>query len=283
MTAWKFAAALFALANVGYFLWSHGPGGGQPGAAVEQPSAATLTLASEAPASATSPPPSAAPASIAAAPTAPPSADAAASPAASPAVSTAAPTAPPPAAAGAPPAAASAATQGAGPELLGNVKRCVSVGPFRDVAEAAHAASTLRTGGYDPRQRVAEGEVWVGLWVYVPAPANRAAAEQMLAKLKRGGIDDVMEMPGPGDAPVYSLGLFSEPKRAQARVAQAQAVGFNPLIADRKRSGNVYWIDVDLKPTDNLADLSDLSDMRGESGRILRLTVSGCPVAGASP
>jgi hypothetical protein len=31
--------------------------------------------------------------------------------------------------------------------LLTNVKRCISVGPFRDVAEAAHAATTLRGGG----------------------------------------------------------------------------------------------------------------------------------------
>src|SRR5882672_12308460 len=30
--------------------------------------------------------------------------------------------------------------------LLTNVKRCISVGPFRDVAEAAHAATTLRGG-----------------------------------------------------------------------------------------------------------------------------------------
>ena len=31
--------------------------------------------------------------------------------------------------------------------LLTNVKRCISVGPFRDVSEAAHAATTLRGGG----------------------------------------------------------------------------------------------------------------------------------------
>ena len=35
---------------------------------------------------------------------------------------------------------------------------CVSVGPFKDVAEASHAASTLRRGGYDPRQRVVDGD-----------------------------------------------------------------------------------------------------------------------------
>ena len=162
--------------------------------------------------------------------------------------------------------------------LLTNVKRCISIGPFRDVAEAAHAAGTLRGGGYDPRQRVAEGEVWAGVWVYLPLPASRPAADLTLAKLKAGGIDDALEMPGPNDGSVISLGLYSESKRAQARVAQAQALGFNPGIADRKRSGNVYWIDIDLKPTDSLLNPSDL---QAESGRIVRLEVKGCPsVAG---
>jgi hypothetical protein len=133
----------------------------------------------------------------------------------------------------------------AGAALLSNVKRCISVGPFREVTEAAHAAATLRAAHYDPRQRAAEGEVWAGVWVYLPTPAGRGAADPILAKLKAGGIDDALEMPGPNDSSVISLGLFSEPKRAQARVAQAQAMGLNPGIADRKRTGNVYWIDID--------------------------------------
>ena len=82
--------------------------------------------------------------------------------------------------------------------------------------------STLRSGGYDPRQRVADGEVWAGVWVYLPLPAMRTGADQILAKLKAGGIDDALEMPGPNEGSVISLGLYSEPKRAQARVAQAQ-------------------------------------------------------------
>jgi hypothetical protein len=164
--------------------------------------------------------------------------------------------------------------------LLTNVRRCISVGPFRDVSEAARAASTLRSGGYDPRQRVAEGEVWAGTWVYLPLPASKAAADQIFDKLKAGGIDDALEMPGPNDNSVISLGLFSEAKRAQARVAQAQALHINPAIADRKRSGNVYWIDIDLKPTDSLLNPADL---QGESGRIVRLEVKGCPASGAQP
>jgi hypothetical protein len=79
---------------------------------------------------------------------------------------------------------------------------------------------------------------------------------------------------------VISLGLFSEQKRAEVRVAQTQALGFNPAIADRKRTGNVYWIDIDLKPTDGLPNASDLVS---ESGRITRLEVKACPAAAGAP
>ena len=163
--------------------------------------------------------------------------------------------------------------------LLTSVKRCISVGPFRDVAEAAHAASTLRGGGYDPRQRVAEGEVWAGVWVYLPIAASRSS-EQMLAKLKAGGIEDALEMPGPNEGSVISLGLYGDSKRAQTRVTQAQSLGFNPALADRKRTGDVYWIDIDLKPTDSVLKPTDL---QGEAGRIVRLEVKGCPAGGGAP
>jgi hypothetical protein len=165
------------------------------------------------------------------------------------------------------------------PSLLTNVKRCITVGPFRDVAEAAHAASLLRGGGYDPRQRVVDGDVWAGVWVYLPVPSSPVAREQLLAKLRVAGIDDALEMPGPADASVISLGLFGEQKRAQARVGQAQVLGLNPAIVDRKRTGNVYWIDIDLRPTDGLLNPADL---QGESGHISRLEIKACPSGAAA-
>ena len=246
MTLLKTLVVCLVLANVCYFLWEHGIAKAPESVAAPPPLPGTLKLASEASEGARNESNSR---SAAAAPFA---------------------------AAGAP-VPSEAARDGGNAGLLTNVKRCISVGPFRDVSEAAHAASTLRGGGYDPRQRVAEGEVWAGVWVYLPLPAARSVTDQTLAKLKAGGIDDALEMPGPNEGSVISLGLYSEPKRAQLRVAQAQALGFNPGIADRKRTGNVYWIDIDLKPTDSLLNPSDL---QGESGRIVRLEVKGCPSAG---
>jgi hypothetical protein len=237
LTIVKSIVVCLALANALYFLWTHGIAESDE-AAVAPARAATLKLASEAPEAAR-------PAALGSAES-----------------STGGPA----------DGAHDAGTSG----LLTSVKRCISVGPFRDVAEAAHAASTLRGGGYDPRQRVADGEVWAGVWVYLPIPANGAASEQLLSKLKGAGIDDALEMPGPVEGSVISLGLFSEQKRAQARIAQVHGLGLNPGIADRKRTGNVYWIDIDLKPTDGLLNPSDL---QGEAGHITRLEIKACPAA----
>jgi hypothetical protein len=252
LTLLKVIVLGLALANIGYFLWSHGIAA--PQAAGGMPTA-TLKLASEVPG---------AKASAVAASTLTASGDAAGTDS------------------GNAIAAGDAATEvaGAAPALLTGVKRCVTVGPFRDVSEAAHAASTLRSSHYDPRQRVVEGDVWAGVWVFLPIPMGRTASDQMLAKLKAAGIDDAMEMPGPTDGSVISLGLYSDQRRAQSRVTQAQALGFNPTLADRKRPGNVYWIDVDLKPTDGLLNPADL---QGETGRISRLEVRACPAAPAQP
>jgi hypothetical protein len=262
VTLLKSIVVLLALANVGYFLWSRGIAHPQDAGAAAP--AATLKLTAE----------------VSGAQRAAPAVndDQAGSSGAAGIVGTGGGVDAPGVAQ--PGATAGVVAPGPGSAvLLTNVKRCISVGPFRDVSETARAASTLRSGGYDPRQRVAEGEVWAGVWVYLPIPPARSS-EQMLAKLKAAGIEDALEMPGPNESSVISLGLYGDQKRAQTRVAQAQALGFNPGIADRKRTGDVYWIDIDLKATDSVLKPSDL---QSETGRIQRLEVKGCPSAGAPP
>ena len=262
MTFLKSLVLVLALANVGYFLWTRGIA--HPLEASPEAPATTLKLTSEVPVSQRGAPAADADSgSLSGA-----SGFAAAGGSDAPGVATQGLAAP-----------GGASSPGSPPALLTNVKRCISVGPFRDVSETAHAASTLRSGGYDPRQRVAEGEVWAGVWVYLPIPPSQSSVT-LLSKLKGAGIDDALEMPGPSETSVISLGLFADQKRAQTRVTQAQALGFNPGIADRKRTGDVYWIDIDLKPTDSVLKPSDL---QSETGHIQRLEVKACPSAGPTP
>ena len=169
-----------------------------------------------------------------------------------------------------------AAEQGPPPELLAGVTRCLSIGPFRDLSAATQGSTALRSAGHDPRTRVAEGEVWAGLWVYLGDLPSRTEAQRAVSLLKQRGIRDAYIMPAADSGADISLGIFSEPARAQRRAEEVRALGFTPTIADRTRTGTVYWVDVDLEPTDGFIDASTIPS---EEGKISRLQVEACPGA----
>jgi cell division protein FtsN len=151
---------------------------------------------------------------------------------------------------------------------------CTSVGPFADLAQASQAQASLREAGFDPRQRVENGEIWVGYWVSVQNLASRSEAETAIKTLNGNGITDVYLMPGTDPPNVLSLGVFSDYNRAERRATQVKALGLEPRIADRKREGSVYWIDVDLKEPGQIIDTSIL---QSGTGRIMRLEMRPCP------
>jgi hypothetical protein len=155
---------------------------------------------------------------------------------------------------------------------------CTSVGPFADLPQAAQAQSALRAAGYEPRQRVEEGELWVGYWVSVPNLPTRAAAETALRTLTDHAITDVYLMPEGEPAHIVSLGVFSDYQRAQRRADQVRALGLEPRISDRRRAGSVYWLDVDLREPGEMIDASVFQT--GEA-RIMRLEMKACPQNGA--
>lgn len=154
---------------------------------------------------------------------------------------------------------------------------CTSVGPFADLGQASQAQATLRSLGYEPRQRVEEGELWTGYWVSVRDFPTRDSAEVALKTLTANGVTDVYLMPGADPENVLSLGVFSDYQRAQRRAEQVRALGLTPQISDRKRAGSVFWLDVDLKEPGQSIDTSVFQV--GQS-RILRLELRACPRAG---
>lgn len=160
------------------------------------------------------------------------------------------------------------------PNAAGSASACVSIGPFADLAQAAQAQAALLSANFDPRQRVEQGELWVGYWVSVQDLPTRADAEAALKTLVHNGIVDVYLMPGTDPNHVLSLGVFSDQQRAQRRAEQVRALGFAPHIEDRTRSGSVYWLDVEL------ADPSrpiDTSIFQTDASKIMRLEMRACP------
>jgi hypothetical protein len=170
----------------------------------------------------------------------------------------------------APPAepAAPAATAIAAAALGG---RCTSVGPFRELSQAATAAANLRAAGYQPLQRVAEGDIWIGYWVYIEAIPTVAAANEILAKVRELGITDSYVIPNSDSGNLVSLGVFSEISGVSRRRDEVRALGFEPQVVDRTRRATVYWVDVQLTPEQSL-DFDSLQT----PGRIIRLEQRSC-------
>ncbi|MGH8249838.1 MAG: hypothetical protein ACREVI_03935 [Steroidobacteraceae bacterium] len=154
-----------------------------------------------------------------------------------------------------------------------SASNCLSLGPFNDLTDAARASTLLRENELEPRQRAGEGVVWKGYWVSLGGVPDRNAAGEIIERLRRYGIGDAYAMPDQGRMITISLGLFSERQRALRRLDEVKALGFEPRISERERSGTVYWIDVDVVPP---ARLPDAAQLHGEGGRILRLEVRPC-------
>jgi cell division septation protein DedD len=163
----------------------------------------------------------------------------------------------------------SAATEAAIDEDEARV--CVSVGPFRELSQAATAAANLRGTGLDPVQRAGEGDIWVGYWVYLAALPSVAEAETILARLKESGISEAYVIPNSDSGTLISLGVFTEVARAGNRLSAARELGYEATISDRTRRGTVYWVDVLLAPGETL-DFDALQP----PGRIVRLEQRPC-------
>ena len=130
--------------------------------------------------------------------------------------------------------------------------RCMTVGPFRELSVAGTIASTLRNAGLEPAAREVQAQIWVGHWVHLPPAGSRAAAVEVVEKLRGDGVSDIyIEGAGPMRHAI-SLGLFSDLSRAETRAGKVRQLGVRPQIRDRYRDGVQHWVDVDLAPGEAL-------------------------------
>jgi cell division septation protein DedD len=161
--------------------------------------------------------------------------------------------------------------EAAAPRDASVAQTCVSVGPFRELSQAATAAANLRADGLDPVQRAVEGDIWVGYWVYLAAIPTVEEAEAILAKLQESGIEDSYVIPNSDSGNLVSLGVFSEIARAGSRLSAVRAQGYEATISDRTRRATVYWVDVLLDDGQAL----NFESLQPQ-GRIMRLEQRAC-------
>jgi hypothetical protein len=179
------------------------------------------------------------------------------------------------------PAVASASTPGAVPVAAALAEpvssapssRCVSVGPFTDLAPAARAAALLRDRGLNPQQRAEQGDMWEGYWVSI-APESAGAEAKVMKALERAGIKDARVMPEAQDGRRVSVGLFSERDRAEKRAQAVKKLGYTAEITERRQPGTVYWVDLEINANDRSVPTEGLFSLETAGSR---LEIRVCP------
>jgi hypothetical protein len=161
------------------------------------------------------------------------------------------------------------------PAPRADASRCVSVGPFNDLAQAARGAALLRDRGFAPRQRAEQGGEWEGFWVFIGGLSSAADETKVMKALERAGIRDASPMPESGSAGRrVSVGLFSERDRAERRAQAVKRLGYNPEITERKQAGTVYWVDLDVGASDRAVPTEGLLSLETTGAR---LEIRVCP------
>lgn len=150
--------------------------------------------------------------------------------------------------------------------------RCLSLGPFPDDAAFEAAGLKLSELGLTGNKRLAQGQVWVGYWIFLSPTRTRPEAVAKVEALRESGVADIYIEPAGDKENAVSLGVFAERNRAQRRYRQIRDLGFEPQIARRTRQGTVYWLD--FIPDENVR--IDPADFQTSKGRIVRLAARVC-------
>jgi hypothetical protein len=159
--------------------------------------------------------------------------------------------------------------------------RCVSVGPFDELAAAARAAATLQQRGLTTRQRAEQGPPIVSYWVYVGGLKSDQEQTRVLKRLEKGKISDASAMPAEeGGERRISVGLFSDRAGATRRSRAVEKLGIKPQIEEQSQTAAAYWIDFDLSARDSAVAAEGLlaSDERGS-----RIEIRACPAPAGEP
>ncbi len=154
-------------------------------------------------------------------------------------------------------AAQSAVAERTPPDL----RDCVSIGPFPNRIDVSDAAAAITAAGFATSQRVAEGDVWLGYWVYLDAIPTQNEAADIVDRLAEEGITEAYVIADGDNGNIVSLGVFSQRARSQQRFADVEAMGFAPVIASRSQPGDVFWLDV-TAPGGRDFDVAELPEIR---------------------
>jgi hypothetical protein len=123
-------------------------------------------------------------------------------------------------------------------------ERCYRLGPFADAAALAAAQAALRPNALRLRSRETARDKGRGWRVFLPAAADRAAADASADRLKAAGFTDLVVVADGAEANSIALGRFSTETRAQQHAETLRAAGFAAEAAPVGEARGSQWIEM---------------------------------------
>lgn len=124
------------------------------------------------------------------------------------------------------------------------VERCYSFGPFANPETLTAAQAALRPGALRLRTRETREGGGRGWRVYLPAAADRAAANANADRLKAAGFTDLLVVGDGTEANSVALGRFSSEPRAQQHAQALRAAGFEAKAEALGEVRTASWIEL---------------------------------------
>ena len=117
---------------------------------------------------------------------------------------------------------------------------CQTLGPFLKKHDVTAVFARLSRSGYVVDVRDGDVREPNGYWVYLPA-MEASEARRIVADLDAHGMTDYYI----GKQNYVSLGIFSGKDKAERRLREVKRLGYEPILDQRFRTRDVYWLDVD--------------------------------------
>ena len=127
-------------------------------------------------------------------------------------------------------------------------RSCVTVGPFKEEADASAAILDYSGEGLKAAVRSTEAEIFVGHWVQIRDVESEAAASEILEELSDGDLSDAYLVRTEEEGLKISLGVFDDMDGAEKVELQARSLGFAADISPRMAERTVHFVDVGLPP-----------------------------------
>lgn len=120
---------------------------------------------------------------------------------------------------------------------------CFALGPFADLDLLTAVREKLETGVPELRTRREMQQISGAYWVYLPSYPDRDAAREASRVLAASGIRDYFIINDDEERNGISLGLYSRKQGSEQRRMEIAKLGFKPLIKQRERQRELWWLD----------------------------------------